>query len=70
MENGQASNRLSGLLNSDEWSNAACCGYVLWACKNLAYTKQEIQKLLTELNLAFSNYTLQEAETRYYESLI
>lgn len=67
MENGQALNSLSDFLNSDKWSNAACCGYAILAGKNLGYTRQEIQKLLTALDTTFSNYTLREAETRYFQ---
>jgi len=67
MKNGQASNTLSGLLNSDEWSNAACCGYAILAGKSLGYTKQEMQKLLAAFDTVFSNYTLQEAEARYFQ---
>ncbi|MPN38836.1 hypothetical protein SDC9_186361 [bioreactor metagenome] len=68
MKEGQAVNALSALLDSDTWSNAACCGYVLLACKNLGYTKQESRNLLEAVNAAFENYTIQQAEKEYYRT--
>jgi len=68
MQEGQAVNTLSTLLGSDSWSNAACCGYVLLACKNLGYTKQESRNLLEAVNAAFENYTIQQAEKEYYRT--
>lgn len=68
MQDGQSPATLSELLGSDMWSNAACCGYVILACKNLGHTKAEIKKLLVALNAVFSNYTMQEAEVRYFEA--
>lgn len=68
MEVGQGLNTISALLGSDTWSNAACCGYVLLACKNLGYTKQESQNLLEAVNSAFKNYTIQQAEKEYYKA--
>ncbi len=70
MQDGQSLATLSELLGSDVWSNAACSGYVLLACKNLGYTRAEIKRMLDALNAAFSNYTLQEAEKRYLETLV
>jgi len=68
MQEGQAVNTLSELLGSNTWSNAACCGYVLLACKNLGYTKQESRNLLKAVNAAFENYTIQQAEKEYYRT--
>lgn len=68
MQEGQAINTLSTLLGSDIWSNAACCGYVLLACKNLGYTKKESRSLLEAVNAAFGNYTIQQAEKEYYDA--
>ena len=50
MQEGQAVNTISALFGSDKWSNSACCGYVILACKNLGYTKQESQNLLEAVN--------------------
>ena len=68
MQEGQAVNTLSELFGSDTWSNAACCGYVLLACKNLGYTQQESRNLLKAVNAAFENYTIQQAEKEYYRT--
>lgn len=68
MQEGQGLNTISALLGSDIWSNAACCGYVLLACKNLGYTKKESQNLLEAVNSTFKNYTIQQAEKEYYKA--
>ena len=34
------------LLTSEQWSNAACMGYVIKACKSLDYSEKEISALL------------------------
>jgi hypothetical protein len=66
MQEGQGITALSVLLGSDIWSNSACCGYVILACKNIGYTNQEIRSLLEAVNVAFGNYTIQQAEKEYY----
>ena len=53
------------LLTSGQWSNAACMGYVIKACKSLDYSDKEISTLLHALNTMFSNFTLEEAEEEY-----
>ena len=53
------------LLNSNQWSNAACMGYVIKACKSLDYSTEEISTLLEMLNTLFSNFTVEEAEKEY-----
>ena len=68
MQEGQAVNASSALFGSDTCSNAACCGYVLLACNNLGYTKQESRNLLEAVNVAFENYTIQQAEKEYYRA--
>ena len=68
MREEQGLNTISALLESDIWSNAAYCGYVLLACKNLGYARQEIQNLFEAVNLAFKNYTIQQAEREYYKA--
>lgn len=68
MQEGQGLKTISELLGNDTWSNAACCGYVLLACKNLGYTKQESQNFLEAVNSAFKNYTIRQAEKEYYKA--
>ena len=53
------------LLTSGQWSNVACMGYVIKACKSLDYSEKEISALLQALNMMFSNFTLDEAEEEY-----
>ncbi|SCX31180.1 hypothetical protein SAMN02910436_02668 [Ruminococcaceae bacterium P7] len=53
------------LLTSGQWSNAACMGYVIKACKSLEYSDKEISALLQALNMMFSNFTFEEAEEEY-----
>ena len=53
------------LLTSEQWSNVACMGYVIKACKSLDYSDKEISELLQALNTMFSNFTLEEAEKEY-----
>ena len=53
------------LLNSDQWSNAACIGYVILACKRLDYSIEEISNLLEMLNTMLSNFTPEAAAEEY-----
>ena len=53
------------LLCANQWSNAACMGYAIKACKSLDYSEKEIRAFVTTLNAMFSNYTLEEAEEEY-----
>ena len=55
------------LLNADQWSNAACMGYVTKACKRLDYSAEEISRLLEMLKTVFSNFTVEDAEEEYRE---
>lgn len=41
------------LLNSNQWSNAACLGYVIKACKALDYSENEISELIETLNTEY-----------------
>lgn len=53
------------LLCANQWSNAACMGYAIKACKALDYSKKEIREFVITLNAMFSNFTLDEAEEEY-----
>ncbi len=55
------------LLSGDGWSNAACKGYVIRACRALSYTDEQTAALLEMLDGIFSNYTVDEAEETYRE---
>ncbi|MER2149898.1 MAG: hypothetical protein ABS987_12220 [Ruminococcus sp.] len=53
------------LLCANQWSNAACMGYAIKACKVLDYSEKEISEFVITLNAMFSNFTLEEAEEEY-----
>ena len=53
------------LLCANQWSNAACMGYAIKACKALDYSEKEISEFVITLNAMFSNFTLEEAEEEY-----
>lgn len=53
------------LLCANQWSNTACMGYAIKACKALNYSEKEISEFVTTLNAMFSNFTLEEAEEEY-----
>lgn len=59
--------RTEDLLLEGGWSNAACKGYVIKACRALRYTKEQTDDLLEMLDCMFSNYSVNEAEETYRE---
>lgn len=64
---GQADKNIEMLksLCFESWSNEACLGYVLLACRMLEYRQEEMQELLAGVNLAFDNYSLEQAQKKY-----
>ena len=58
-------NELLGMLGSVGWSNSACMGYVIQACRALDYPESEISALLKALKAMFSNHSVEEAEQTY-----
>ena len=63
---GETSSELLLALCSDQWSNAACCGYATIACQMLGYTKKETAYFLAALEATFENYEVASAERKYY----
>ena len=55
------------LLCDEQWSNAACCGYLILACKQLGYDQTQIELLLNSLQYAFDRRTVDQAKKAYYE---
>jgi len=55
------------LLCDDQWSNAACCGYLIYACEGLGCTKEQTDTLLALMQDAFNRKTLDQAKTKYYD---
>jgi hypothetical protein len=52
-------------LCEEQWSNNACCGYALIACKALGYSEKQIGEFLSALNNAFGNYSVERAKEKY-----
>lgn len=55
------------LIGGEGWSNAACMGYVIHACRTLELPDDEIISLLNALRSAFTNLTVAEAERVYMD---
>ena len=55
------------LIGGEGWSNAACMGYVIHACRTLELPDEEIMDLLRALRSAFTNLTTAEAEQIYLD---
>ncbi|MDP4093953.1 MAG: RuvA C-terminal domain-containing protein [Bacillota bacterium] len=56
---------IKALLCDEPWSNSACCGYVMFAAKSLGYSKEQIRELISALNAAFGNHTVEEVKHNY-----
>ncbi len=67
MENGQeqSAKNLIQLICEEQWSNAACCGYMRIACKILDYSEKQTEELLSAMQIAFGNYTVEYAKKKY-----
>ena len=55
-------------LLSQEWSNNACRGYVIWAMENCGFEPEDIQRVVTELYEVFDFKSLEEADEHYCDS--
>ncbi|MGN0503057.1 MAG: hypothetical protein ACI4HN_09035 [Ruminococcus sp.] len=53
------------LIQPQGWSNSACLGYAILACRNLGFTGCEITDFIDMLNSTFGNYSIEEAEKVY-----
>lgn len=53
------------LIQTQGWSNSACSGYAILACRNLGFTQSEITDFIHMLNSTFGNYSIEEAEKVY-----
>lgn len=52
-------------LLQEKWNNAACLGYTLKALKSLGYSKNEIEKILTEIGKQFDQLSIEDAAELY-----
>lgn len=55
-------------LLSEEWSNAACCGYVILACNELGYSEQRVHDILSAMYDKFESYSVKQAKEKYMRS--
>lgn len=55
-------------LCDEQWSNAACCGYLIFACENLGYNEEQIRQLLKATEDIFNIKTVGQAKQKYYKN--
>lgn len=55
-------------LLSEEWSNAACCGYVILACNALGCSEQQVNDILSAMYDKFEIYSVKQAKEKYMRS--
>ena len=55
------------LLCDEQWSNAACCGYLIYACEKLGYNNAQIDSLLISIEEAFNRKAVDQAKKKYYD---
>lgn len=53
------------LLCNEQWSNAACCGYLIKACETLDYSREQINALLIAMKAAFEQFSTDKAKDVY-----
>lgn len=51
-----------------QWSNAACRGYVIYAMENCGFSPEDIQRVVGELHYVFDMRGIEEAEQHYQNS--
>lgn len=56
------------VFSSDEWSNGACLGYVIYAMENCGFKCKDIKRVVDELHWFFDVKSVQEAEEHYRQS--
>lgn len=49
------------------WSNDAAKGYIITMAQRMGMSQLTLDKLLEEINYAFSDLTVKEAEQKYYD---
>lgn len=55
------------LIKIEEWSNSACLGYAILACRNIGFTESEVADFIDMMNSVFGNYSTVEAEKVYLD---
>lgn len=56
------------VFGSDEWSNGACRGYVIYAMENCGFKSKDIKRVVDELHWFFDVKSVQEADEHYCQS--
>jgi len=57
----------AGML-SEQWSNNACRGYLIWAMENCGFNSDDIQRVVMELHEVFDFKSKEEADEHYRNS--
>ena len=53
-------------LCDEQWSNAACSGYLIFTCEYLGYSEKQIGNLLNSMQDTFGNRTIEQAKKKFY----
>lgn len=64
MENMDKSD-LHQMLCGEQWSNAACCGYLVLACNALGFNRMQTDRLLASVKSVFETYSVEAARETY-----
>ena len=52
-------------LCNEQWSNAACCGYLIFACEKQGFDKEKINMLLNSMQDVFDRKTVEQAKQKF-----
>lgn len=55
------------MLCMEQWSNSACSGYAILACRRLNFTKNQTNEFLSALNFIYEQYAVDEATHIYMD---
>lgn len=69
-EQGYSTDDLLRILNNEHWPNNACSGYVLIACRNFGYSQKQTNEILSALDDAFGNHSVECAREKYLNNSI
>ncbi len=53
---------------AQQWSNNACCGYVVMAMENCGFSEKDIVQVVSKLHELFDSETLEDVKTYYPKS--
>ena len=55
-------------IQTDEWSNDACCGYIIMAMENCGFSKKDVQRVVRQLHEVMDFNTLEDAKKKFCSS--